>query len=252
MYVSVDSLPELTSEYQHAQQQAVQEAKVVYQFEIVRQRPNDYGTIFIWSLFGLFSLWMMWIAVQDGLWAGVLLVILFSGGFLTYCYFAGNPDVKQTVTLTEKGMIVTELTLVPDACFAALRYSGYVGVAISIIGVVLVGPMMFVGAGAGLLMSFKMAGVTNQPRVRVRPFNPNIEYEMADNQCMKFKNNLILRRVVPRIKLENDGGEKDDLFSDNKEFYFLTYASTEQEQIEMMRHLKRFIKVEHEDYYHQV
>ncbi|MBN3576036.1 hypothetical protein JYA57_23820, partial [Vibrio neptunius] len=130
-------------------------------------------TIFIWSLFGLFSLWMMWIAVQDGLWAGVLLVILFSGGFLTYCYFAGNPDVKQTVTLTEKGMIVTELTLVPDACFAALRYSGYVGVAISIIGVVLVGPMMFVGAGAGLLMSFKMAGVTNQPRIRVRPFNPN-------------------------------------------------------------------------------
>ncbi len=36
MYVSVDSLPELTPEYQHAQQQAVQEAKMVYQFELVR------------------------------------------------------------------------------------------------------------------------------------------------------------------------------------------------------------------------
>ncbi|KJY93076.1 hypothetical protein TW84_04175, partial [Vibrio neptunius] len=31
-----------------AQQQAVQEAKVVYQFELVRQRPNDYVTILLW------------------------------------------------------------------------------------------------------------------------------------------------------------------------------------------------------------
>ncbi|NRB69670.1 MAG: hypothetical protein HRU48_20270 [Vibrio sp.] len=85
MYVSVDSLPELTPEYQQALQQAVQEAKVVYQFEIARQRPNDYGTISIWSLFGLFSLWMMWFAVQDGLWAGVLLIICLSGGFVTFC-----------------------------------------------------------------------------------------------------------------------------------------------------------------------
>jgi len=35
MYVSVDTLPELTPEYQQAQQQAVRDAKVVYQFEIV-------------------------------------------------------------------------------------------------------------------------------------------------------------------------------------------------------------------------
>ncbi|KJY89891.1 hypothetical protein TW84_11055 [Vibrio neptunius] len=245
MYISLDALPELTPEYQQAQLQAVQDAKVVYQFEEVIVPATDYWAISIWvATAGL----LLWLGSLIG-WVGIVLFSILVFALSSY-YYAGNPDTKQTVTLTEKGIIVTDLTLVPDACFAALRYSGYAGIAISLIGVVLVGPMMFVGAGAGLLMSFKMAGVTNQPRIRVRPFNPNIEYEMADNQCMKFKNNLILRRVVPRIRLENDGGEKDDLFSDNKEFYFLTYASTEQEQIEMMRHLKRFIKVEHEDYYH--
>ncbi|QXX08821.1 hypothetical protein KW548_16945 [Vibrio neptunius] len=166
MYVSVDSLPELTPEYQHAQQQAVQEAKVVYQFEVVKVPPIDYWAISIWlALFGL----IVWVGSQLD-WLGMTVFTLFAFALGSYLYYAGNPDVKQTVTLTEKGMIVTELTLVPDACFAALRYSGYVGVAISIIGVVLVGPMMFVGAGAGLLMSLKMAGVVNRPKQRVQPF----------------------------------------------------------------------------------
>tara|TARA_Y100000588_G_scaffold229326_1_gene243011 strand:+ start:95 stop:850 length:756 start_codon:yes stop_codon:yes gene_type:complete len=251
MYVSVDSLPELTLEYQQAQQQAVRDAKVVYQFEAIKERALDfafYASVTIWLLFGLGSLWLMWIAITDGPWTLALFILFFSGGLLTYFYYAGNPDVKQTVILTEKGMIVSDLQLVPDACFAALRYSGYVGIAISVVGVVLVGPMMFIGAGAGLLMSFKMAGVENRPKTRVRPFHPDIEYVMADNLCAKFKNDLTLRRVVPRIELENDGGIKDELFSRNKEFYFLTYASTEQQQDEIMRHLKKFINVEKGDY----
>ncbi|UTZ24793.1 hypothetical protein [Vibrio campbellii] len=247
MYVSVDSLPELTPEYQQAQLQAVHDAKVVYQFEVVKVSPTDYGTIFMWSLFGLGSLWLVWDALSDGF-LGALLLLIFSGGILTYFYYAGNPDVKQTVTLTEKGMIVSDLQLVPDACFAALRYSGYVGIAISVVGVVLVGPMMFIGAGAGLLMSFKMAGVENRPKTRVRPFHPDIEYVMADNPCAKFKNSLFLREVIPNIELENDGGIKDELFSRNQEFYFLTYASTEQQQEEIMGHLKKFINVEKGDY----
>ena len=97
-------------------------------------------------------------------WLGVVVASLFVFALGSYFYYAGNPDVKQTVTLTEKGMIVSDLQLVPDACFAALRYSGDVGIAISMVGVVLVGPMMLLGAGAGLLMSFKMARVENRPK----------------------------------------------------------------------------------------
>ncbi|HBC3534215.1 hypothetical protein P7L86_22740 [Vibrio parahaemolyticus] len=244
MYVSVDSLPELTPEYQQAQLQAVHDAKVVYQFEVVKVPPTNYGDIITWILGALM---FFWIGYQIS-WLGVVVASLFVFALGSYFYYAGNPDVKQTVTLTEKGMIVSDLQLVPDTCFTALRYSGYVGIAISVVGMVLVGPMMFIGAGAGLLMSFKMAGVENRPKNRVRPFHPDIEYVMADNPCAKYKNSLFLREVIPNIELENDGGIKDELFSRNQEFYFLTYASTEQQQDEIMRHLKKFINVEKGEY----
>ncbi|QXX08820.1 hypothetical protein [Vibrio neptunius] len=247
MYVSVDSLPELTPEYQHAQQQAVQEAKVVYQSEIVRQRPNDYGTIFIWSLFGLFSLWLMWTAVSDNLWTLAIIILCLTVSILLYLYYAGNPDVKQTVTLTEKGMIVTELTLVPDACFAALRYSGYVGVAISIIGVVLVGPMMFVGAGAGLLMSFKMAGVVNRPRQRVRPFPPHTNYRIYIVPECRYKNGLLQWHMSPMIDPEVEGEKMEAIYRENRIFYFSRYAASPKEQKQFLQHLRQLVTVIEEE-----
>ncbi|MBN3575989.1 hypothetical protein, partial [Vibrio neptunius] len=208
MYVSVDSLPELTPEYQHAQQQAVQEAKVVYQFEVVKVPPIDYWAISIWlALVGL----IVWVGSQLD-WLGITVFTLFAFALGSYLYYAGNPDVKQTVTLTEKGMIVTELTLVPDACFAALRYSGYVGVAISIIGVVLVGPMMFVGAGAGLLMSFKMAGVVNRPRQRVRPFPPHTNYRIYIVPECRYKNGLLQWHMSPMIDPEVEGEKMEAIY----------------------------------------
>ncbi|MDA0120964.1 hypothetical protein, partial [Vibrio sp. T11.5] len=206
MYVSVDSLPELTPEYQQAQLQAVQDAKVVYQFEEVIVPATDYWAISIWVATAGF---ILWIGSQLG-WIGIIAFSLFVFALSSYYYYAGNPDTKQTVTLTEKGMIVTELTLVPDACFAALRYSGYAGIAISLIGVVLVGPMMFVGAGAGLLMSFKMAGVVNRPRQRVRPFAPNASYSIYIVPEGRYKHGLIESHLSPMIDPEVEGEKMED------------------------------------------
>ncbi|MBN3575932.1 hypothetical protein JYA57_23135, partial [Vibrio neptunius] len=160
-----------------------------------------------------------------------------------------NPDVKQTVTLTEKGMIVTELTLVPDACFAALRYSGYVGVAISIIGVVLVGPMMFVGAGAGLLMSFKMAGVVNRPRQRVLPFVSLLHYEFRIAPCIQYKNNLVQWHMSPMIEMDHaeDDEEGRNLYRSNRNFYFLSYAASHEVQAQIRKHLTPFITIIEEE-----
>ncbi|UTZ24790.1 hypothetical protein [Vibrio campbellii] len=246
MYVSVDSLPELTPEYQQAQLQAVHDAKVVYQFEVVKVSPTDYGTIFMWSLFGLGSLWLVWDALSDGF-LGALLLLIFSGGILTYFYYAGNPDVKQTVTLTEKGMIVSDLQLVPEACFAALRYSGYVGIAISVVGVVLVGPMMFIGAGAGLLMSFKMAGVENRPKTRVLPFPPNTNYRMYDVPECRYKHGLVQWHLSPMIEKEIESEDKKSIYRENRIFYFSSYAASNEEQNQFLKHLRQFITVTEEE-----
>jgi hypothetical protein len=242
MYVSVDSLPDLTPEYQQTQQQAVHDAKVVYQFEVVKVSPTDYGTIFLWSLFGLGSLWLVWDALSDGF-LGALLLLIFSGGILTYFYYAGNPDVKQTVTLTEKGMIVSDLKLVPDACFAALRYSGYVGIAISVVGVVLVGPMMFIGAGAGLLMSFKMAGVENRPKTRVLPFPPHTNYRMYDVPECRYKHGRVQWHLSPMIEKEIESEDKKAVYRENRIFYFSSYAASTEEQNQFLKHLRQFITV---------
>ncbi|KJY89896.1 hypothetical protein TW84_11080 [Vibrio neptunius] len=243
MYVSVDSLPELTPEYQQAQQQAVQDAKVVYQFEVVKVPPTDYGAIIIWLATASF---ILWIGSQLG-WIGIIAFSLFVFALSSYYYYAGNPDTKQTVTLTEKGMIVTDLTLVPDACFAALRYYGYAGIAISLIGVVLVGPMMFVGAGAGLLMSFKMAGVVNRPRQRVLPFNSLLNYEFYI-AGIQYKNNLVHWHMFPMIEMDdNDDDSEEDLYNANVNFYLSSYAASHEEQAQIVKHLAPFITVVEEE-----
>ncbi|KJY89895.1 hypothetical protein TW84_11075 [Vibrio neptunius] len=245
MYVSVDSLPELTPEYQQAQQQAVQDAKVVYQFEVVKVPPTDYGAIIIWLVTAGF---IFWVGTLVG-WVGIVLFSILVFALSSYYYYAGNPDTKQTVTLTEKGMIVTDLTLVPDACFAALRYSGYAGIAISLIGVVLVGPMMFVGAGAGLLMSFKMAGVVNRPRQRVLPFNSLLNYEFRIAPCIQYKNNLVQWHMSPMIEMVHaeDDEEGRDLYRSNRNFYFLSYAASLEEQARIVKHLAPFLNVVEEE-----
>ena len=243
MDVSVDSLPELTPEYRQAQQQAVQDAKVVYQFEVVKVPPTDYGAIIIWLATASF---ILWIGSQLG-WIGIIAFSLFVFALSSYYYYAGNPDTQQTVTLTEKGMIVTELTLVPDACFAALRYSGYAGIAISIIGVVLVGPMMFVGAGAGLLMSFKMAGVVNRPRQRVLPFNSMLNYEFFIAPAIKYKHGLVQWHMFPMIEMDDDDDSEEDLYDSNLNFYLLSYAASHEEQAQIVKHLAPFITVVEEE-----
>ncbi|MBN3574068.1 hypothetical protein [Vibrio neptunius] len=245
MYVSVDSLPELTPEYRQAQIQAVQEAKVIYQFEVVKVPPIDYWAISIWAATAVL---LLWLGSLIG-WVGIVLFSILVFALSSYYYYAGNPDTKQTVTLSEKGMIVTDLTLVPDACFAALRYSGYAGIAISLIGVVLVGPMMFVGAGAGLLMSFKMAGVVNRPRQRVLPFNSLLNYEFRIAPCIQYKNNLVQWHMSPMIEMVHaeDDEEGRDLYRSNRNFYFLSYAASHEEQAQIVKHLAPFITVVEEE-----
>ncbi|WP_299014918.1 hypothetical protein [uncultured Photobacterium sp.] len=239
MYTPLDALPELTEEYRQAEQQAVLNASVLYEFELAKESPHDYGNIIIWVLGAIFQLWLGSLLS----WPGILVSLVLISAIGSYLYYAGNPDVKQTVTLTKKGLIVTELTLVPDACYTALRYSGYAGIAISVVGVALVGPMMFVGAGAGLLMSFKMAGIVNKPRVNVFPFHHALNYEVNNALAVKYKHGLIQRHISPMIEIEHDGSVREKLFIEQLNFYYMCYAASPEQQSELLTHLKKVITI---------
>ncbi|MHC6526261.1 hypothetical protein [Vibrio proteolyticus] len=195
MSTSIAALPELSDEYKQQQQQAVLDSDVLYQFELIKEPLPDYGTVVIWLLGAVVPLW---VGIM-GNWFILAMVLFFVGAMGTYLYYAGKPNIQQTVTLTEKGIIVSDLELVPDACYAALRYSGYVGVAISVVAVIFVGPMAFVGAGAGLLMSFKMAGVVNRPKVVVTPFIDGISYLDKKRRVATYKNNVTSYFLLPDL-----------------------------------------------------
>ena len=195
MATLLTSLPELSDEYKRQQQQAVLDSDVLYQFELIKEPFTDYLTICLCSITTVI---LIWVGSLGG-WMYILLVLFLIAPLGVYIYYAGNPSVKQTVTLTEKGIIVSDLELVPDACFAALRYSGYVGVAISVVAVIFVGPMAFVGAGACLLMSFRMAGVVNRPKVEITPFIDGILYLDEKRSVASHKNNVTTYFLTPDL-----------------------------------------------------
>ena len=196
MSTSMAALPELSDEYKQQQQQAVLDSDVLYQFELIKEPFTDYISITGWVIGAAF---MLWVSTLVSVWYFYIFTILIIASLGTYLYYSGNPDIQQTVTLTEKGIIVSDLELVPDACYAALRYSGYVGVAISVVAVIFVGPMAFVGAGAGLLMSFRMASVVNRPKVEITPFIDGILYLDEKRSVASHKNNVTTYFLTPDL-----------------------------------------------------
>ncbi|NAW59041.1 MULTISPECIES: hypothetical protein [unclassified Vibrio] len=195
MATLLTALPTLSDEYKQQQQQAVLDSDVLHQFELIKEPFTDYLTICLCSITAVI---LIWIGSLGG-WMYILLVLFLIAPLGVYIYYAGNPNIQQTVTLTEKGIIVSDLELVPDACYAALRYSGYVGVAISVVAVMFVGPMAFVGAGAGLLMSFKMVGVVNRPKVEITPFIDGILYLDEKRSVASHKNNVTTYFLTPDL-----------------------------------------------------
>ena len=233
MSTLLTALPTLSDVYKQQQQQAVLDSDVLYQFELIKEPLPDYGTVIIWLIGAVLALWVGML----GDWIQFVMVLFFVGAMGTYLYYAGKPNIQQTVTLTEKGIIVSNLELVPDACYAALRYSGYVGVAISVIAVIFVGPMAFVGAGAGLLMSFKMAGVVNRPRVQIRPFIKGVDY-LEERGELRFKHGLTsyyLSADIDPYQLS------DEAHNEMRVFHEVVYHADSESQADFMKALNQIV-----------
>ncbi|PNQ53863.1 hypothetical protein C1141_18980, partial [Vibrio agarivorans] len=188
MYISLDELPPLTEGYVQKKHQETLESKTLYEFKLIRQMPTDFLSYGMMATLFALTLWVGF-GVADLPFFNVLIVLVFPAIICFHAYYANDPDIEQTVRLTEKGIIVTEITLLPDFFYTFLRYSGFLGIGIGVVAVLILGPWALVGPGAGILIAFKMARAENIPNVKVYPFNPNLNYknEIFD---FTFKNGL--------------------------------------------------------------
>ncbi|MCM0151751.1 hypothetical protein KCN56_24720, partial [Photobacterium galatheae] len=165
-------------------------------------------------------------------------------------YFLFQASERQHVKLTEYGIIVSTVELVPEFFYAATRNAAYVGIVLCLLAVGLVGPLAFVGAGAGALMAFKMTGFNNDPKVRVFPFLKTLKYTIwTDFENPSFENgvNSVSFKNMELMSRENDGN--DDLYGDLRRFHCVVYYCNENQQKIIESHLKGIISTESDDEY---
>ncbi|WP_076589137.1 hypothetical protein [Vibrio ostreicida] len=227
-------LPELTPEYQQRARQEVEDAKVLYQFEFIKEPFTDYPMITLLLVGGGIG---VWIGTSMN-WFGFLMMLALLGGVGWYSYYTLSPKIHQTVTLTEKGIIVSQLEMVPEFFYAALRYSGYFTIGVSLVALLVIGPMAFAGAGAGALMAFKMTGVVKRPIVRVSPFMKGMVYE-SEKGRVRFKHGL--HGCYLYIDLEPYGLD-DETFTKVQELHDVCYHADSDTQRQFIKAVHQVIK----------
>ncbi|WP_076589136.1 hypothetical protein [Vibrio ostreicida] len=227
-------LPELTPEYQQRARQEVEDAKVLYQFTLIKEPFFDYGITVIWLIAAAI---LIWFGTMGG-WGHMLFMVLSAGMMGIYLFYTMNPKVEQVVTLTEKGIIVSQLEMVPEFFYAALRYSGYFTIGVSLVALLVIGPMAFAGAGAGALMAFKMTGVVKRPKVEIQPFVEGIVYKEEKGR-VRFKHGL--HSCYLYIDLEPYGLD-DETFTKVQELHDVCYHADSDTQRQFIKAVHQVIK----------
>ncbi|BCK11510.1 hypothetical protein NMR56_002104 [Vibrio cholerae] len=76
------------------------------------------------------------------------------------------PDHRYCYSLTQAGVHYTDQEVIPDAAYTFVRGFAWVGIAVCLLALAVVGPLAFVGAGGFALLAF---GLTN--------FRPTVKHE---------------------------------------------------------------------------
>ena len=92
-----------------------------------------------------------WLALST---FGVMILL----GTLMFRYVF-TADTHYIYKLTQYGIYYTEDVLIPSIVYTIFRRAGWVGVAVCIVGVFVIGPMAFVGVGAVALLSFPLTKI---------------------------------------------------------------------------------------------
>ncbi|MCX9558200.1 hypothetical protein IG557_04780 [Vibrio cholerae] len=78
------------------------------------------------------------------------------------------PDHRYCYSLTQAGVHYTDQEVIPDAAYTFVRGFAWVGIAVCLLALAVVGPLAFVGAGGFALLAF---GLTNfHPTVHQKEF----------------------------------------------------------------------------------
>ncbi len=156
---------------------------------------SRYGHLISWgiSIFLSYSIFSFFWFVLDGFtvdtpefWAMFVfmtMMMLVS----RYLYF---PDKHRCYHLTSLGIHYTEQDMIPEVAYKIVRGFAWVGIAVCIIAVFVLGPLAFVGAGAFALMAF---GMTN--------FQPTVDdcYVLIDERSFVFNviDDVVLSLSIP-------------------------------------------------------
>ncbi|QUJ69766.1 hypothetical protein KDD30_23920 (plasmid) [Photobacterium sp. GJ3] len=238
-------LPKCTEEYKQQQIQQVLEADVIYEWEC------DLVQGLRWVQTSCVVLMSFVFAVLLGdSWGWYLAFGLLGLVMGSASYFLYQSTKRQHVKLTEHGIIVSTVELVPEVFYVATRYAAYVGIVVCLLAVIFVGPLAFVGAGAGALMAFKMTGFNNDPKVKAFPFLKTLKYTIwTDFENPSFENgvNSVSFKNMDLMPRENDDG--DDLYGELRRFHCVVYSCNKEQQKVIESCLKGVISTESDDEY---
>jgi protein-S-isoprenylcysteine O-methyltransferase Ste14 len=157
-------------------------------FSWTTQREDKDGKILSYSLLSITVIIALLLCIfldddLDGKYAFSSLFIIV--GLLTFCmsYFWGAADDYYEYNLTQQGIYYTHTQLVPEIVFKFVRGFSYFGILVCIVAGVILGPVIFFGAGVFALMSFGMTNITNKKDIDVHIFSGSyvITHEKNDN-----------------------------------------------------------------------
>ncbi len=134
-------------------------AKIIYSWEykgagLKHENLAKWGVAIISSAFPFGFIWYVTGMTTSSSMFWVFLVIatlmIFAARYLFF------PDKHRCYHLTSLGIHYTEQDMIPEVAYKIVRGFAWVGIAVCIIAVFVLGPLAFVGAGAFALMAFRM------------------------------------------------------------------------------------------------
>ncbi|HGF7154599.1 TPA: hypothetical protein AB5C39_002736, partial [Vibrio mimicus] len=136
-------------------------SEVLYQWECVAfsERRGDIARWFI-GIFAGFLPALLFIPLGDipfnskGFWGFMIFGIVFA----LVARYLFMPDHRYCYSLTQAGIHYTDQEVIPDAAYTFVRGFAWVGIAVCLLALAVVGPLAFVGAGGFALLAF---GLTN-------------------------------------------------------------------------------------------